>query len=324
MKTTIIAILAIQETHLRGMHDFNIFGYSIMLSGSTTQTKIGRNFSGVGFIIAPEVQPAVIGFRAVSYRIAELRLRVPRGTLQILSVYAPHSGRSYDIRKHFFDELLSCWKSPNLHSCTMVLGDFNAKLYHRLPGEEEVLGDYVFDSPFSRALPTSSRELLLEACMSMNAVVGNTFFQNSVDALVTYYSLGAKPMDDITPQGFSQIDFCLLDQQALKFVQDIRISLASRHFMVIVSMHIQYEKTVQQAPKVLKESLHMLSTSDEARKLYCDQFCDAMQSAIYQNLDEHGSAISTSMCFATIGLLFQFPPRRRPWILDFSLQFISR
>ena len=125
----------------------------------------------------------------------------------------------------------------------MVLGDFNAKLYHRLPGEEEVLGDYVLNAPFSKALPTSNRELLLEVCMSMNAVVGNTFFQNSSEALVTYYSPGTKAMDAITTEGFSKIDFCLLDQQALKFVHHIhadrKMSLASRHFIVIISLHVK-------------------------------------------------------------------------------------
>ena len=124
---------------------------------------------------------------------------------------------------------------------------------------------------FSRALPTSNRELLLEVCMSMNAVVGNTFFQNPSEALVRYYSLGTKAMDAITIAGFSQIDFCLLDQQALKFVHHIhadrKMSLASRRFIVIISLHVQYEKSVQQAPKIMKESLHALLISNEAQKI---------------------------------------------------------
>ena len=105
-----------------------------------------------------------------------------------------------------------------------------------------MLGDYVFNAPFSKALPISNRELLLEVCMSMNAVVGNTFFQNSIDALVTYYSPGTKPKGEITNHGFSHIDFCLLDQQSFNFVHHIHsdrnISLASRHFIVIVSLCI--------------------------------------------------------------------------------------
>lgn len=135
--------MAIQERHLRGIHDFSISGHSIMLSGSMTET-IGRNFGGVDFIIAPVFQSPIVGFRAVNDQIAELRLLVPKGMLRILSVYAPHSGRTPEIRKDFFEELDFFWKPLNAHSCTMVLGDFNAKLYNRLPGEEGVLSDYVF------------------------------------------------------------------------------------------------------------------------------------------------------------------------------------
>ena len=46
MKQASIAILAIQETHLRGIHEFNICRYSIMLFGSVLET-IGRKFSGL-------------------------------------------------------------------------------------------------------------------------------------------------------------------------------------------------------------------------------------------------------------------------------------
>ena len=151
MKSQSIQILAIQETHLHGMECFSIDGYSIMLSGSDLDVSI-RNFTGVGFIVAPEAQRAITGFRAVNDRIAELRIRVPGGTLKILSCYAPHSKKPYDVRKNFYHDLLSNRKISTSHVSTMVLGDFNAKLFHRLPGEEDLLGDFVFTSPFSANL----------------------------------------------------------------------------------------------------------------------------------------------------------------------------
>ena len=179
-----------------------------MLSGSDVDASI-RNYTGVGFIVSPEAQKAVTGFRAVNDRIAELRIRVPGGTLKVLSCYAPHSKKPYDVRKKFYNDLLSNWKVSTSHTSTMVLGDFNAKLFHRLPGEEDILGSFVFASPFSVDLASSNRELLLEACVAMSAVVGNTFFENSEEHLVTYYVPGTNPKDAINPKGFSHIDFCL-------------------------------------------------------------------------------------------------------------------
>ena len=90
MQSQNIQILAIQETHLHGIQCFMIGGYSIMLSGSAVDASI-RNYTGVGFIVAPEAQKAVSGFRAITDRIAELRIRVRGGNLKILSCYAPHS-----------------------------------------------------------------------------------------------------------------------------------------------------------------------------------------------------------------------------------------
>ena len=74
----------------------------------------------------------------------------------------------------------------------------------------------------------------------------------------------------------------------------------------------------------MKESLHGLSSNLMTRTLYCEQFCESMQNASYQNLNEHASVISNSMCLAASGLLCNLPSRRRPWISDFSLQLIAR
>ena len=89
-------------------------------------------------------------------------------------------------------------------------------------------------------------------------------------------------------------------------------------------MQIQCGKSGQPAPKVLKESLHGLSSNVMARTMYCEQFCESMHNSSYQNLNEHASVISNSMCLAASGLVCTLPSRRRPWISDFSLQLIAR
>ena len=153
----------------------------MMLSGSEVDVSI-RNYTGVGFIVAPEAQKAVTGFRAINDRIAEIKLRVAGGILKLLTCYAPHSGKQYSVRKQFYSELLQNWKTPPLNTSTIVLGDFNAKLFRRQPGEEEdeedFLGDFVFETPFRTTARSSKRELLLGICVAMKAIVGNIFFEN--------------------------------------------------------------------------------------------------------------------------------------------------
>ena len=97
-----------------------------------------------------EVQSAVVSFRVVNDRVVELRFRVPMGMFFCLSVCAPHSD---DLTKFENISLTNYFLVGNLQIRIVVSWFYytNAKLDHQLPGEEDVLGDYVFDSPFSRA-----------------------------------------------------------------------------------------------------------------------------------------------------------------------------
>ena len=214
MKAHGISVLCIQETQAKGQHNFYDGGFFVALSGCTLE-KVGRANAGVGFVVAPWATRCIIGFRFFNDRLASLRLRVKGGELTVLSAYAPHSGYSYQTRKDFFDTLLQHWKPMGTHTSCIALGDFNAKLFNRLPGEEDVLGEHVFESPQRRDMPQTNRELLIETCRGMGALVANTFFDHACENLVTCYSLTAKPTDVITPQAFSQIDHCLVNHGTL-------------------------------------------------------------------------------------------------------------
>ena len=91
------------------------------------------------------------------------------------------------------------------------MGDFNAKLFNRFPGEEDVLGERILQSPQRRHLPLTNRELLIETCRGLRALVANTFFELDDEHLITCYVVGAKPMNAITPQHFLRlmINACL-------------------------------------------------------------------------------------------------------------------
>ena len=115
-----IAVLAIQETHVKGMHHFYQDGFLVILSGEAVE-KAGRSFSGVGFVVASWALSSIVGFRLISDRLVSLKLRVVGGLLRVLSAYAPHSAYRYEVRKDFFDHLLSAWGSVGSHTCTMAL-----------------------------------------------------------------------------------------------------------------------------------------------------------------------------------------------------------
>lgn len=144
-----ILIMCIQETHVRELTVFKENGFLVILSGSTEINNVPF-YAGVGFIVAPAATPAIIGYQLVSDRLANLRMKVKGGVLTIITAYAPHSGYKYMHRKRFFDELGRIWKPSRDHDCTLVLGDFNAKLYQKFVSDTDMLGDYVFVSPLPK------------------------------------------------------------------------------------------------------------------------------------------------------------------------------
>eukprot|EP00959_Pyramimonas_sp_CCMP1952_P224986 4704432-Pyramimonas_sp.AAC.1 len=74
-----IAVLAIQETQLHGSEYYDYDGFMLCLSGEPDDAK--RSVAGVGFIVAPWARSAIVAFRAVSPRLASLRIKVQHGIL---------------------------------------------------------------------------------------------------------------------------------------------------------------------------------------------------------------------------------------------------
>ena len=162
----------------------------VYLSGSR---KDDRNYIGVGFIVAPWAKTAVITFHAVTERIGSLRLKVPGGTLTILSVYAPHDKHPFEDRHQFFSDVVAHTKSDTKHHATMVLGDFNAKLGCVMVGEENMIGEHVFYCPLTGGNTSlSNRSLLIELCVAKKLVIANTYFDHPDENKVTYRGITTK------------------------------------------------------------------------------------------------------------------------------------
>ena len=71
---------------------------------------------------------SIISFKAVSDRIASLRVKVVGGILNLLSVYAPHDKFDFEVRHNFYTELSMHTKKPNSHETSLVFGDFNTQM----------------------------------------------------------------------------------------------------------------------------------------------------------------------------------------------------
>ena len=74
------------------------------------------------------------------------KFKVEGGKLVIVNGYAPHNGHPFDVRQQFYSELAEEYSRVSSYGLKMICGDLNARLLRQLPGEEDIMGDYVFGS----------------------------------------------------------------------------------------------------------------------------------------------------------------------------------
>ena len=71
-------------------------------------------------------------------------------------------------------------------------------------------------------------------------LLANTHFDHMDEQLVIYYKIKARPMDDIQPNLFAQLDYILCDAELFANMKDIfsmrKVALASHHFLLICQM----------------------------------------------------------------------------------------
>ena len=233
-----IDLICLQESH-RPKSDYYVTdnGYLVILSGAAGSCK---EYAGVGFVVAPWIRRSVIGFCQYSNRLASLKLRVPGGKAVFFSAYAPHSGKSFDERQSFFQSTAEIFSKTSSHGPKYLLGDWNARLYQRLPGEEHVVGPHVFSNPYVQVPDGSNRNLLVEFCTGAGLEISNTFHEVDPENQVTCYAVGHTAMGDISWQSHSQIDMMLCPRSWSQTVQaiwsDRTIPLASHHFPVFFKL----------------------------------------------------------------------------------------
>eukprot|EP00959_Pyramimonas_sp_CCMP1952_P145021 3036134-Pyramimonas_sp.AAC.1 len=87
---------------------------------------------------------------------ASLKFRVKGGKIVICSAYAPHSGKPPEDRQHYFQELTQFIGSLSCHGPVFLCGDLNARLHFQRPGEEAIIGRYVFGNPHAQHNPESN------------------------------------------------------------------------------------------------------------------------------------------------------------------------
>ena len=220
-----VDVCCIQETRYCGGNCRTIKGkdtrYKLYWSGNDKGT------AGVGVFVAEEWIEKVFDDQRVSTRIILVKLIVGQRVVNFLSVYAPQSGLSDEVKDLFFDQLRAVTAripAEYLIPC----GDWNGHVGHAGTGYREVHGGMGYGRPE----PDVEGERILEYAIAFDLLLGNTCFKKRDSHLITY-----KPGNIAT-----QIDFILFRRTMRKLVTDVKVipgeEVALQHQLLVCDMRI--------------------------------------------------------------------------------------
>ena len=219
-----VDVCCIQETRYHGGNCRTIKGkdtrYKLYWFGNDKGTAV------VGVFVAEEWIEKVFEVQRVSDRIILVKLIVSQHV--VLSVYAPQSGLSDEVKDLFFDQLHAVTARIPASEFLIPCGDWNGCVGHVGTRYRVVHGGM----GYGRLEPDVEGERILEYALAFNLLLGNTCFKKR-DSHLIIYKLGNLAR---------QIDFILFRRTMRKLVTDVKVipgeEVALQHQLLVCSMRI--------------------------------------------------------------------------------------
>ena len=301
MKCLKLDILFLQETHVNTNSTEVIAGFTFIYSTSITDEqrkhaenlrttpRIDTEHGGVGAILTPLAQAALLDFNQIDGRLFTLTLDAVGPPMHFINAYAPQSGLDSRIKQEFYHKLEATFSSfPRAHP-TFVLGDFNARLHAKFP-HEIMIGPHIFGRGMQFLLENMSpitlenRSLFVEFCLAHDLVVGKTLFQKPLQKQVTFRKAGVSHGPPWTPDRYAQLDLFLIPERWKNSLTDVfscvETFVESDHYIVKICLSIKRKGAAQ----AQRRTTFCKPTSEEYTG-YNQRFSNSLTGFHTKNLD---------------------------------------
>ena len=157
-----VEILCVQETKWKGNSARKMGnGYKLLFSGSNTKAN------GVGIMMNKKMAYKVVEVERYSDRIMRVKLSIGKGIWNVISVYAPQAGRSWEEKETFVEELEEMLRT-SVNQFLVIGGDSNPHLGEKNEDYTEEHGNHGYGSR------NDERDLWLEMMQANHLVAINT------------------------------------------------------------------------------------------------------------------------------------------------------
>jgi hypothetical protein len=183
--------------------------------------------AGVGIFVDRKWIDSIVDVKRVNERIIAIKLIIGARLLNVVSAYAPQSGRSNEEKDDFWDKLIALTSSISGGEVILLGGDLNGHVGSRSDDYVGVHGGFSFGTR------NVEGERILEFGDAMEMVVCNTLFKKEDKKLVTYESGGVS----------STIDYLLMRKCDKRMVTNVKViageEVVSQHRLLVGDYKIE-------------------------------------------------------------------------------------
>lgn len=252
LKRMKIDIAAITETKKKGKGSKELNEYIMFYNGVELHKRAA---AGVALLIHKSWKNKIHSYTCINERMIILRVKIERGYLTVLSIYAPEEGRDAETNK-FYNLLQNTVDKINKNDYLILTGDFNARV-----GNTAIKG--ILGTNGEPTLNSNGRRLIDFSAFN-GLKITNTFFKHKDNHKYTWSERGTRTI----------IDYVLVNAKTAALVEDTRVyrgaDISSDHFLVLSKIKILRRWiTTKKSEKIFKETFKVnLLTEDSVKFLY--------------------------------------------------------
>lgn len=163
--------------------------------------------AGVGIMISERWINKVVGVVRISNRCMMVKVTTSEGLVNIISGYAPQSGRKEEEKDLFWEEMNDLMAGISEKEMVVVGGDLNGHVGKESTGYEEVHGGNGYGER------NKDGERILDFGITWDMRIYNTWFKKKTCHLITYESGGVK----------STVDYIIAKRKSHKCFKNVRV-----------------------------------------------------------------------------------------------------
>lgn len=274
-KHTHIAVITETKKKLKGTKELN--DYTMIYSGVPQNI---RAKCGVAILVDNKWKTRIEYYTYVNERIITVRLKVDRGHLTIIGVYAPEEGKKQETEQ-FYEQLQETIEKVNKNDYMVICGDFNARI-----GNTPI--PKIMGPNGEKCLNKNGQQLIQFASMN-NFKITNTFFRK-LD--INKYTWSARGLRSI-------IDYVIINDKLRSQVIDVHVyrgcDINSDHYLVMAKL-VLYSKWKEMKSKPRSHNTEVfkvyLLRDESIRNLYQQRLQQYLLSNLNgQNIEEEWQII---------------------------------